>query len=574
MKPSRSLLPCALALILMLLSILAVAFDISTLRKRDFSSIDSQLTALAGSVDNTISSYLQQYTRTLQYVLERNGFLQAEQEYLDTGSTNGLFIRMTNNLLIQDESVICMLALDEGRPYLSTDGLLDYVPIAHLTELYDVNILLCRQGDTLSLMFCEETSSGAEYAAIIDLRSLYRQIATEDTLINMDSHIVLLDASRTFCLHPEDDTITVCMTNEITSKHPICSGLPHMARAQQAGEIRVASYPMASGKSDTAHMAIIPAQLSKNGLFTIGTSVNFDELCKPLYRAVLRMACAGGIGIANLLLLIYQLLTLMSTEEKSRREIRALTEKNQIIEAVNRSQQTLLHHQRLQTIGELTSGVAHEFGNLLTPIMGYSLMALERLPEDDSGLYDDLLRIYESSKSAQEITRRLLELSRADTSSAHVRLSSHILIKHAAQMISPSCGERITLTLQLDDKDASILGDETQLIQMLLNLCINALHAMEDHGGTLTLCASGDAQSVTLSVEDTGCGMTQQTLDKIYEPFYTTRESGKGTGLGLYIVRHIADAHEATIRVRTAPGEGTRFDIRFLRAQEDFPSPN
>lgn len=564
MKHSHPLLHCALALLL--LSILVVAFNVTALRDRDFASIDSQLTALASSVDNTISSYLQQYTRTLQFVLERNGFLQAEQEYRAAGSTDGLLARMKNNLLIQDEAVICLFALDEGRPYLSTDGRLDYEPIAHLTELYGVDILLCRRQDTLNLMFCDHTASGARYAAIIDLQSLFRQIATEDTPIDMDSHIVLLDASRTFCLHPDGSSVTVCLTDEITHTHPICAGLPYMARAQQAGEVCVAAYPMASGKNDMAHMAIIPAQLSRNGLFTIGTSINFYEISKPLYYAVLRMACAGGIAVASLLFLFHQLFTLMYTEEKSRQEIRALTEKNLAIEAVNRSQQTLLHHQRLQTIGELTSGIAHEFGNLLTPIMGYSLMALEHVPDEDGELYDDLLHIYESSKTAQEITRRLLELSRSDISGTFVRIPVHTLIEHTAQIVSPSCGENVKLSLRLNAGDAAILGDETQLTQLLLNLCVNALHAMEEHGGTLTLCAVSDAQSVNITVEDTGCGMTQETLSKMYEPFYTTREAGSGTGLGLFIVRHIADAHEATIRVRTAPGEGTRFDIRFMRA--------
>lgn len=276
---------------------------------------------------------------------------------------------------------------------------------------------------------------------------------------------------------------------------------------------------------------------------------------------------SGGTVMTGIGILVVLYLHLFRRTAKMERETIALKRKNEAVEALNRQTQQLAHHQRLETIGMLTSSIAHEFNNLLTPIMGYSLMALEKLSVDDS-LYDEMLEIYDSSKKAKEIISRLNDLSRKNTDTSFRVVSPDELVHRTLSVAKPAKPKQVEVRLDLNCWDQRILANEIQFSQMLLNLILNAFHAMED-GGQLKISTGFDEKSIKLRVEDTGCGIADDIKGKIFEPFFTTKETGKGTGLGLAIVAQVVEDHNGDIQVESKPGQGTVFSIRFPR----FSSP-
>lgn len=250
------------------------------------------------------------------------------------------------------------------------------------------------------------------------------------------------------------------------------------------------------------------------------------------------------------------------------KEAEALRRKNEAIEALNQQTQKLAHHQRLETIGMMTSSIAHEFNNLLTPIMGYSLMALEKLPPEETELYDDILEIYQASRKAKNIISRLSDLSRKNTSDTFRQVSPDEVIRKTLDVATPAKPEQVELRLDLNCWDQRIQANEIQISQLLLNLILNGFHAIGEAEGTLAVQSSFDENNICIQISDTGCGIPEENLPKIFEPFFTTKEAGKGTGLGLAIAAQVVEDHRGSIAVETAKGKGTVFTVRLPRFAE------
>ena len=238
------------------------------------------------------------------------------------------------------------------------------------------------------------------------------------------------------------------------------------------------------------------------------------------------------------------------------------------MEELNRRTQDLAHHQRLQTIGTLTSSIAHEFNNLLTPIMGYSLMALERLGPEEEELYDDILEIYNASRKAKDIISRLNDLSRKNTELSFREVSPDELVRKTLSVANPAKPAKVEIRLDLNCWDQRMRANEIQLNQLLLNLVLNGFHAMEQRGGIMTISTGFDENNIDIQVSDTGCGIAEEVLPQIFDPFFTTKETGRGTGLGLAIVAQVVEDHKGTIRVKSEIGKGTTFFVSLPRVAD------
>jgi signal transduction histidine kinase len=282
-----------------------------------------------------------------------------------------------------------------------------------------------------------------------------------------------------------------------------------------------------------------------------------------VYSMISGILVVLGIGI----LLLVSLHMFWSTT-KVHRDVAILRQKNQAMEELNRQTQKLAHHQRLEIIGTLTSSIAHEFNNLLTPIMGYSLMAMEKLPDDESELYEELLEIYTSSCKAKEIISRLSDLSRKQTETSFREVSPDDLIRKMVRVAEPAKPDHVQVQMNLNCWDQRLEANEIQFSQLILNLILNSFHAMEAHGGILTLTTSLDESHIQIQVTDTGRGISKENQSRIFEPFFTTKETGKGTGLGLAIVAQVVEDHRGSIRVESREGEGTTFLVKLPRNRE------
>ena len=270
--------------------------------------------------------------------------------------------------------------------------------------------------------------------------------------------------------------------------------------------------------------------------------------------------CVLGIGAMVLLVIC--------GSGKGKREAKILQRKNEAMEKLNRQTQELAHHQRLEIMGTLTSSIAHEFNNLLTPIMGYSMMALEKLPPEEEELYDDILEIYEASRKAKTIISRLSDLSRKNTDLTFRQVSPDDLIRKVLDVAKPAKPNRVEIRLNLNCWAPRLYANEIQMSQLFLNLILNGFHAMEETGGTLSVDTSFDEDSICVRVSDTGTGIPEEIQNKIFEPFFTTKAAGKGTGLGLAIAAQVVEDHKGTIHVQSQEGKGTTFTIQLPRTLE------
>jgi signal transduction histidine kinase/CheY-like chemotaxis protein len=243
----------------------------------------------------------------------------------------------------------------------------------------------------------------------------------------------------------------------------------------------------------------------------------------------------------------------------------------------------LRHTQRLETLGTLAGGVAHDFNNILTTILGHSDILLARGDREESE-QEALQEIRKAGERAARLTGQLLAFSRKQVAVTQP-LDLNIIVSDSRSMLGRLIGENISLDVRLAPDLALVTADPGQLEQVLMNLVVNARDAMPD-GGTLTIetrntqLTPEDAQGATfvvpgsfvsLSVSDTGTGMDEATRKRIFEPFFTTKERGKGTGLGLTTVYGIVKQSGGYILVETEPGKGSSFVIYLSPSTGEMP---
>ncbi len=301
------------------------------------------------------------------------------------------------------------------------------------------------------------------------------------------------------------------------------------------------------------------------GVWVFRSCGNQGELSEAFREtAMYSMLCGSLIALGVGIFLLLVLHTLRRTT-RIRKEAEVLRKKNQAMEELKRQKQNLAHQQRLEIIGTLTSSIAHEFNNLLTPIMGNSMMALEKLLSDEEELYDELLEIYSASCKAKEIISRLSDLSRKNTETSFRQTAPDEIIRKMVRTAEPARPQNVQINMNLNCWDQRLTANEIQLSQMILNLILNGFHAMEQAGGTLTLTTNFDETHIHIQIADTGCGIAREIQSKIFEPFFTTKETGKGTGLGLSIVAQVVEDHQGNIRLESKEGSGTTFTVSLPR---------
>jgi len=232
----------------------------------------------------------------------------------------------------------------------------------------------------------------------------------------------------------------------------------------------------------------------------------------------------------------------------------------------NRLEAQLLQAQKLEAVGQLAGGVAHDFNNALAGIMGYVDLALMDLGAEDP-VRPMLLEVHRGADRAASIARQLLIFSRRQPVEL-VPLDLNGIVQGLVKMLRRLIGEDIALETTLCGGLGVVRGDGGQLEQVITNLCVNARDAMP-RGGRLEVSTANvqDAggRSVLLSVRDTGCGMTPEVKAHLFEPFFTTKPKGKGTGLGLAVVHGIVSKHGGRIEVESEPGLGTTLRVYLPR---------
>ena len=228
----------------------------------------------------------------------------------------------------------------------------------------------------------------------------------------------------------------------------------------------------------------------------------------------------------------------------------------------------------MEAIGTLAGGIAHDFNNILTPLFGYADLAMQYIPEENPARAM-LQEVLKASLRAKELVKQILDFSRK-SSQARCPVQIHLLIKETLKLLRASIPTTIEIKQDIPANCGYITADPTEIHQLIMNLCTNAAQAMEETGGVLEVrleCVALQQEDlrgeprlkpgpyILLSVSDTGVGIPLGVRDKIFDPYFTTKADGKGSGMGLAMVHRIVKENCGLIRVHSQPGHGATFQI-------------
>ncbi len=260
-----------------------------------------------------------------------------------------------------------------------------------------------------------------------------------------------------------------------------------------------------------------------------------------------------------------------STWEKVMVSLADLTVHRKAEEERARLEAQLRQAQKMESIGALAGGIAHDFNNILTPLCGYTDLALEDLPLN-SPVREDIEQVQKAAYRGKDLVKQILGFSRRSDQQKVVIDLRHI-VKETAKLLKASLPPNIEIQTEIRRESGMILADPTQIHQVLMNLCTNAFHAMKENGGQLTVTLDQvtlnesssphlpSGEYVTCAVTDTGCGIPSENQERIFEPFFTTKDSGEGTGLGLSVSHGIVVSHGGTITCTSQLCVGSTFTI-------------
>ncbi|MBI5381787.1 MAG: response regulator [Opitutae bacterium] len=253
--------------------------------------------------------------------------------------------------------------------------------------------------------------------------------------------------------------------------------------------------------------------------------------------------------------------------------VQDITERHETETRRQTLEQQLFRAQKMEALGALAGGIAHDFNNILTTIFGHAEILREEMAGANAApaWRDSIAEILNAAVRSRDTVQQILTFSRRQSVERRAQPLARV-VEEGLRLVRATLNRRVLLQVQLDS-DRHVMANETQIHQVLLNLCTNAAHAMSTTGGTLSVAvdsvdlpASADSRSgphVRLRVIDTGTGMEPQVLERIFEPFFTTKPAGEGTGLGLAVVHGIVQAHDATIQAESKVGQGTTFTVLF-----------
>jgi PAS domain S-box-containing protein len=252
---------------------------------------------------------------------------------------------------------------------------------------------------------------------------------------------------------------------------------------------------------------------------------------------------------------------------------RDITEYLQAVSEKEKAQAQLMQAQKMESIGNLAGGIAHDFNNILSSIIGFAELALDDAPKDTS-LEDSLQEVRSAAKRAKELVKQILAFAR-QADEKRIPIQPRLIIEEVLKFIRSTIPTTIKIRQDIGS-DSLIMGNATQVHQVLMNLCTNAAHAMEDSGGvlkvslrdvvvkradTLNFVGLERGEYVEIAVADTGGGIGPDVIGSIFDPYFTTKGPGDGTGMGLAMVHGIVESYGGKINVDSRLGKGTAFTV-------------
>lgn len=434
------------------------------------------------------------------------------------------------------------------------------------------------------LVFKQTLSNGQQFCMVVDEESFYSDLIS-DIHVGTNGYVVVKNSEGLIISHPSRQQWGIDVIEGRKELFPnldfdSLSDMVAQQNAEESGIYQYYSYwwtnpdlPRVQKISAHVHAHVL------NDFWVVSAVVDYSDLYSPIVSGYQRIILVF-IGILFLFLtLAFCIMKLQLDKQKNALEIKYLRDLTEALEELRLSEENLAHQQRLQVIGTMTGGLAHEFNNFLTPIEGFAELIMDE-SDPESETYDNAHEISLAAERAREVILQISSMSRKNVETVYTPFAVSAFLLRSIRMMDSIRPQSVRFDSKINlSEHAMVLGNKTQLHQVLLNLCMNALHAMGTGGGTLTIvanCVSPETAQqfcpkervsrqwncyIQIDVTDTGCGMESGTLQHIFEPFYTTKPSGQGTGLGLSLADQIIHAHKGYIAVESTVGQGSTFHL-------------
>ena len=538
--------------LLIVIGLIIVVFSFSSHINRFMEMHTNRVSDNAQVIDSNIVEAFDDTVARLEYVISRPDFEKKEHIYNKTGDISQLADKVNRNMLSQDKYVSDMLVLENNKVLYSSKEIYDYKFI--WINGID-NVCICTQDDINYRVGIVCKKNNLSYMLLLEAKDFFEYVGDEKN--QMQDGVLLIDAEAQFLMYSHEREFFVGELKQAENKIEEIECVEVLLEAHKKEEENVHSFEHQKSMHKEKHSGYVyslPAGKTRNKIFTIGVVMQPGDMISGMRQAVIGAMFGGAFFTVGVIILLYTAYIAWKDVQKRKEQIQQLTEQNQNL-------QELAHKQRLETIGVLAAGIAHEFNNLLTPIMGYSMMVMEKVPEDDEETYENLIEIYNSSRKAKEIISRLSDLSRKKDMVLFDLHSVNQLIVNALNTVKPVQPKNVQVECDLETPDVKINCNDIYMVQLIINLIMNAFQAMSDIGGTLSIRTSTYDNSVIISVEDTGTGIPEEIKEKIFEPFFTTKHTSKGTGLGLALVQQIVDMHQGQIVVEDNQPTGSIFKV-------------
>lgn len=339
------------------------------------------------------------------------------------------------------------------------------------------------------LILKKKTEHKNSISLVIDGQAYYQSMISGIRL-GTNGYVVVKDSKGTILMHPAQEQWGIDVIYGRRQLYPDkdLASLEDMIDKQNQGQEGVSEYysywwtePEAPRVKKIS--AYSPAPIGQDFL-VVSAVIDYDDIYIPIAEGFLKLVMVFSGIIGAILLMGAYMFRLVLQRKKDTEQIAYLTELNRLLEEMHQSEEAIAHQQRLQIMGTMTGGIAHEFNNLLTPIMGYAEMLMMDLDED-CGSYDSASEIFEASVKAKEIIQQISSLSRKNMETAYKNMGAERMMKRALKLVRSVCPSNVHLETDLDFRGKCILGNETQMNQVILNICVNAIHAIGHEDGRI-----------------------------------------------------------------------------------------
>lgn len=559
-------------------------------RQTIISQQEQQMLLITQSVTDHMSSMVESSSDDLRIVCELYELYERESKSL---ADTEFMVRQTARIAESEKDFVSNVNLyDENGNMIGQAKEQQFVKELFRTPYTDqINLSVYMDTDGYTfLAFSQKLSNGKSVELVVDLMTYYERLIASIRMGN-NGYLLVKSSDGTIIMHPSKEQLGIDVISGRKKLYPDVDlrDLEVMIEKQKRGEEGISVYYsywwMDEELPRVKKIAAYTPLEFEHDFFIISSVIDYSELSVPVARGVIKISVMLLFVFLSLLAMLTVLYFIMRGKAKDKEEIAYLKELNATLEELQRSEEKIAHQQRLQIIGTMTSGIAHEFNNLLTPIMGYAGMMLGEMNEEDEN-YQDVKEIYDASEKAKEIILQISALSRKNMETTFRYITAKSMLTRSLKMVRSICPENIALEEEISLQDQGFLGNETQMNQLMLNLCVNGFHAMGRENGTMKIRADvtnvrtireehPDLQPdalfkdfIRIRISDTGCGMTPEVARQIFNPFFTTKQTGQGTGLGLTMVDNIIVSHRGMIAVDSVEKVGTQFTVYIPISQE------